>query len=304
MKVLVLAAALLAAGGDAAWKAEVDANGLRRTEVAGEARFGQLRTPAKLALQCRPGVKGALVWSLQVEHAEKFDTFRFDDFEGPDALALEQELSELSVEGGLMHPQLKSKQSGFFHGDKADSFVFEVAAEAYAASEAALLADAIGPGTLGVAWTVTSPRDVKQQIVAHFPVQGAADAVRATMSGCGPAPEITDAMVAAWNGKDPNEAHLFEQRALDWRLQGLLGGDYGAFRAALARAEPFGSSGNMVFLLGHGEDGSTAAWYADRKGGIGEAVLIRGNKSKRYFDEDAPRLLAPGTVREFIAKSM
>jgi hypothetical protein len=203
-----------------------------------------------------------------------------------------------------MHPQLRARQSGFFHGDKADSFVFEVAAEAYAPSEAALLADAIGPGTLGVAWTVTSPRDVKVRIVARFPAQEAAEAVRATMSGCGPAPEITDEMAAAWTGKDPAEAKVFEHRAIEWRLQGLLGADYDAFRAALAQAEPVGTSGSMIFLLGHGEDGSTAAWYADRKGGLGEAVLIRGNKTKRYSDEDAPRLLAPGPVREFIAKSM
>jgi hypothetical protein len=299
-----IAGALLLAAADGSWKADVATNGLRRAEVAGEARLGALRTPAKLALQCRPGAKGSLVWSLQIEHANKFGTFHFDDFEGPDAIALDQELSELAIEGGLMHPQVKAKQSGFFHGDRADSFAFEVAADAGAASEAALLADAIGPGTLGIAWTVTSARDVQARIEAHFPAVDAADAVRSTMSGCGPAPEISSEMASAWQGKDPIAAGIFDQRAVDWRLQALLGADYAAFREAFAKAEPVGTSGSMLYLLGHGEDGSTAAWYADRKGGIGEAVLIRAHKTQRYFDEDAPRLIAPGAVREFIAKAM
>jgi len=295
-------AALALAADSGSWKPEVDPSGLRRTEVAGEARLGETRTPARLALQCRPGVKGALVWSLQVEHAAKLDGFRFDDFEGPDAVALEQALSELSIEGGLMQPKVKARQSGFFHGDQADSFVFEVAAEAGAGSDASLLADAIGPTTTAITWTVTSARDVKQHILARFPAQGAAEAVRRTMSGCGPAPELGDELAAAWQGKDP--AIVLDQRAVDWRLQALLGRDYDAFRAALAKAEPIGTSGSMLYLMGRGEDGSAAAWYVDRKGGLGEAVLIRHRKPERFIDEDAPRLVAPIEVREFIAKAM
>ena len=298
---LMLATAGAGAGGS--WKAEVAPDGLRRAEAAGEARFGALRTPAKLSLQCRPGAKGTLVWSLQIEHANKFSAFRLDDFEGPDAIARDQALSELSIEGGLMH-RVKTKQRGLFRGDRADSFAFEVTAEGATASEASLLADAIGPTTLVIAWTVTSARDVEARIAAHFPAEGAADAVRSTMSGCGPAPEITAEMAGAWQGKDPDASGVFEQRAVAWRLQALLGADYAAFRAAFAKAEPVGTSGSMIFLLGHGEDGSTAAWYVDRKSGMGEAVLIRAHKTQRYFDEDAQRLIAPGAVRDFIAKAM
>jgi len=32
-------------------------------------------------------------------------------------------------------------------------------------------------------------------------------------------------------------------------------------------------------------------------------VLIRANKTQSYFDEDAPRLVAPGAVRDFIAEA-
>ncbi len=245
--------------------------------------------PARLSLQCRPGVKGSLLWSLEVEHAAKLKDFVYDDFEGPDAAASAQRLSELSIEGGLMHPQVKAAQNGFYHGERSDSFVFEVSAPATAASDAALLADAVGPSTTGFAWSVTSARDVKQRIVAHFPAQAAAASIKETMAGCGPVPQISAETIAGWRGSGAAADGLLEERPVLWWTKALLGRDYAQFRAALAHAEPLAGGDDLLYLLGKGDNGTAAVWLFDRNNARSEAVLISAGKAKRYLDEDAPR---------------
>jgi hypothetical protein len=299
-----LAAVSAPATPPAGWSASVNENGLRHAEVRGEAALGKLRTPARLMLQCRPGMKGSISWMLEIEHASNLKGFNFGDFEGPDAPAAGKRLSELGIEGGLMHPQVSAAQNGYFHGDRPDSFVFEVTAAAAAASDAALLADAIGPGTSGISWTVTSARDVNLRIAAHFPADDASAVVRDASAGCGPAPPLSDEAMAAWTGKDAATSGMLEQPAISWRTKATLGRDYALFRAALAKSEPVGSDVHALYIFGRNEAGVAATWVYDRQSGRDEAVLIKAGKSKRYADDDAKRIQMPDAVRAYLASAI
>jgi len=285
-----------------AWTLEVNAHGLRRAEVRGEATLGKARTPARLQLQCKPGLQGTLAWRLEIENANAaMKGFPFDDFEGPDAVAMDQALSTISIEGGMLHPNAQLPQTGYYHADRPNSFVLEAAADADDASDVALVADAIGPATTAVTWRVRDPRDGERAIEARFAATRGAGAVRSAMAGCGPAPDIDADTVSKLLGQEPVGSGLVDMAAFGWHAQALTGSDYDAFRAALAKGEPISRADGLLVAAGRGENGDAAVWMLDLKRKLAEAVLVRSGKAQRYRDEDAPKLGDPDSVREFLS---
>lgn len=298
-RALAASALLLAAAPAAAWQARVEASGLRVAATTGEARFAGSGASAGLELRCMPGDAGALEWRLVVEGASTLG-FPFDRFEGPDAPAAKERLATLALEGGLLRPRIPPVSLAGWH-DGADRFVLAFAAPANAAAEGALLADSIGPQSTALSWTVApSPQD-GALLEARFALQDAAPAVRSTMAGCGPAPPIGDAQRDAWRGRNPHAIDWFAQRAVAWRLHGLLGARHDAVLARLAGAEPLGTDGETVFLLAPSRE-------APRDG---VAIMLRGETTEVVLVDDGvvERLVAgrtaiplPDAVRAFVAE--
>jgi len=215
------AALLLIAAPAAAWQARVDATGLRIATATGEAQVDGRQAPATLELRCLPGERGTLEWRLVVEGAAALG-FDFGRFEGPDAPAARERLGTLALEGGLLRPRIPPvAMAGWYDGD--DRFVLAFSAPANAAAEGALLADSIGPQSTALSWTVAQSPGEAPRLEARFALDGAAATVRGTMAGCGPAPPIGEALRDAWRGRNPHAIDWFAQRAVAWRLEGLLG---------------------------------------------------------------------------------
>lgn len=293
------AALLLAAAPPAAWQGRVDADGLRVAAVVGEARVEGRGAPAVLELRCLPGERGTLEWRLVVEGAAALG-FDFARFEGPDAPAARERLGTLALEGGLLRPRIPPVAlAGWYDGD--DRFILAFNAPANAAAEGALLADSIGPQSTALSWTVAQSPDSALHVEARFALDGAAAPVRTAMAGCGPAPPIGEALRDAWRGRNPHAVDWFTQRAVAWRLEGLLGSRHADVLARLAAAEPIGTDGETVFVLAPSRE-------APRDG---VAILMRGDATEVVLVDDGvvERLVAgrtaiplPDAVRAFVAE--
>jgi hypothetical protein len=301
---LLLSALVLAA--PAAWESDIDARGIRSAWTAGSLAAGTQETEATLRYKCAPGRRGNLIWSLEVPRAAELKAFDFRDFEGPDAPANGKRLSELALEGGLMQSRVATAQTGYFAAEPPDTFVIETSAPAGAAGELALLTDAIGAGTSSITWRVRGARDPDQVLLARFDGDGAAKALGEARIGCGPAPRLAAETVAAWVGKDPNAANVFDDPALLWRLRALLGRDFNTFRLAIADAQPVAREGAIVFVIGHlrGDEKVAAAWMYDVGSGASEAALVEDGKLRTIRDEDAPRIAPPEAVRAALSAAM
>lgn len=294
-----ISTAVLAAGAAQAadWDVQVRPSGLRVAERAGEARVGERTTTARLGLECQPGERGMLSWRLSVDAPGSLG-FDFDAFEGPDAPAASARLGELTLEGGLLRPRFAVAMSGWH--DEPDRFALVFSAPSAAAGDGALLADSIGPGTQALTWRVAPPSGAGEPLQARFSVDAATPALREAMAGCGPAPAITDALRAAWRGRNPQAIDWFAQRPVAWRLKGLLGPRWDAIAARLADAEPIGTEGETVFVLAPSREAPRDGAAILLRGDATEVVLVDDGRVERIVSGRSAIPL-PEAVREFVA---
>jgi hypothetical protein len=280
------------------WETTIDDNGLRRASVAGSVAYRDVVVPAKLTLQCRPGADGTVAWELEVADAAQLSGFAFGDYEGPDAPAATQRLSELKPEGGTLLYTLRSAAAGYY-GATPGAFVFGIAAPANAASEVGFLAETATDTTRGYTWTVRSTRADEPALVATFGADGARRALADAMLGCGPVPPLA---VDAWQGRNPASVEFWRQRAVAWRLSALLGREYPAFVERMARAQPIARDGDVVYVLAeNGESPGDATVALLGPDGKSEVVFVDGGAVRRVASHEAG-IAPPAAVREFIAK--
>ncbi len=292
--VLLLASGLVHASG---WQAEVDAAGQRTASRAGEASVGGAQTTATLTLQCRPGPEGTVSWLLAIEGSDGLG-FGFSAFDGPNAPAAAQPLAAIEVTGGMLRPRVGGPVAGSYDG--IDRFVFAFSARGTTASQPALLADAIGSQSQELDWRVTDFNTPDNVLSARFALDGAAPLLRETMMGCGPPPPIGSAERDAWRGRNPLGIDLFAQRAVQWRLKGLLGNAYADTIARLAAAEPLGVDGDSLFVLAPDPQSPRSGVAIVFSGDETEIVIINDGVIERRASRSAA-LPAPTAVRDFVA---
>jgi hypothetical protein len=282
------------------WTVTIDEHGLRRAGTSGTVVFRDLEVPAKLALQCRPGVDGTVSWELEVADASQLSGFAFGDYEGPDAPAAQKRLSTLEPDGGMLRYTLRSAAAGYYGSEGA--FVFSIAAPANAASEVGLLAETATDTTKGYRWTVESARPDEPGLVATFPGDGARVALGDAMLGCGPLPALDAKTVEPWLGRNPATVELWRQRPIAWRLAGLLGSGYAAFVERMASSQPLAQDGDVLYVLAESADApGTATAALLGPDGKSEVVFVDAGKVRRVASHETS-IAAPDAVREFIAK--
>lgn len=283
---------------DARWTASVNENGLRRAQAVGSARLGAAEVPATLELTCTTGKGGAVTWTLKLAQKDTLVGFDFDAFEGPDAPAGARALARLALDGGVLRTGFDTRVNGYLAD--VDTFAFAFSAPANAASQAGLLAEAVDATTQAIRWTVRAPDDSGRAIEATIPAAGAAPALRETMMGCGPVVPLDAARVASWRGRNPTASGLFDDRAIEWRLKGLLGGGYDAVRERLRNAEPAAVDGDVLYVIAPGDEASGVAVLFALASGDTEVIAIdAGAVTRADLDDDA--IPVPGAVREFVA---
>lgn len=300
--IFVFLGAALAAipAGAAGWQHGVSADGLRQARASGNADFGSVHVPAALVLKCRPGSDGAIAWELELPEAKRLADFGLEDFEGPDAISGGKVLNEIAPEGGMLRTTIRAAAAGFF-SVAPDTFVLSVSAPANAASNPALLADLITPQTTALVWSVESLKAPGARLVARFDGKGAAVALRETMMGCGPAPDFDAAALETYLGRTPADGGLWKLRPLEWRLKGLLGGDYAAFVKRMRGAEPLARDGEVWYVLARPAKQDAAALMFTT---AGDLEVIRANAEDVKRDRSgANAISAPTAVREYVSAS-
>ncbi len=280
------------------WTASISEYGVRTAVGMGEARLGDDLLPARLTLTCGPGRDGSLSWQLGVIDADRFARFGLDDFEGPDAPANDKKQSHLALEGGLIATQFDTEQTGFWAENKI--FAFEFSALSLDSSRAALLADAIGPTSTGLKWSVRSLAEPSLTLDARFDLTTAAPAIRATMMGCGPAPAIAPEALKRW--REEGTASLWNDRAMQWWLQGLLGRDYDRFATRDWGNATLQTDDDRYYLLANVAEGARdgAALIIDARGEV-EAIDVVDGQAKRHYT-DKTGFKTPAPVRDYVAR--
>jgi hypothetical protein len=163
IKVSLLAAAAALAACSAA-HAE-----LFKFNQAGTVRIdGGAARDATLAITCSPDAKGgALSIELVVPEANTRKDFDYDDFEGPDAPALEKALSHL-VWSGAYSAELTHAASGWYAPEPPESFMFGITQMSHQRKPPAKLLDAVASGPGKLVWTQTGYDKATRQLVATF----------------------------------------------------------------------------------------------------------------------------------------
>ena len=283
------------------WSHEANANGVRMATVAGTARFGEIELPARLSLQCAPGEGGTVSWSLVLEQASQYGEFGLDAFEGPDAEAGSTAVTKVRLIGGLLQPTVQVVVAGWYSADVDGAFVLSFSAPANDASQAALLAEAIGPLTQSYNWRTASFRDASRGIEAQFDARAAQAAVHETMMGCGPVPEFADGAPASWQGRNPNGIEIWRQRAMEWRLKGLLASEYENFLARMGTAQPVAREGEVYYVLApDAQDPQSGVALLFDAGSEMEAIRVDAGLAI-VVARRARALPRPDAVREFVA---
>jgi len=277
----------------------VNEYGLRRAQASGRAKLGETEVPATLELTCTSGKGGAVTWTLKIEQKDALIGFDFDAFEGPDAPVGDRALARLALEGGVMRTGFDTKVNGFL--SEISTYAFEFSAPANSASQAGLLAEALDATTKAIHWTVRAPDDSGRAIEATFSAGGAAPVLRETMMGCGPVLPFDAARVASWRGRNPAASGLFSDRAIEWRLKGLMGSNYDALLARLATAEPAAAENDVLYVLAPaaGDDTSGVALLFALGSGDTEVITIDAGVVARKDGDEQP-LKLPEAVREFV----
>jgi hypothetical protein len=280
----------------ASWELAVEPTGLRRVQADGEAAAGGAPVAATVALACHPAERGMLVWTLSV--AARGLDFGFDAFEGPDAPAAGRRLGRIGVEGGLLQPRFATALAGYWRDG--DRFVFELAAPAQGPSDAALLADSIGPQSIALVWQVDGDAGDGRRLEARFPLHDAAATVAEAMLGCGPPPPIGETWRARWTGGEPLAAGFFADRAVRWRLAAIVGADESALLASMAGATRLANDGETVYILAPAADDPRSGAVLLLAGPDAEWVRIRDGSVERSARR-AGAIAIPPAVREFVA---
>jgi hypothetical protein len=291
------AALALVATPAAAWQTQVGESGLREAYADGVAAFTDRETAARLRLRCQPGGAGRLSWVLEIDGTRGFG-FDFEPFNGPDAPAVAARLGQVAVAGGLIQPRVTPVMAGYHDG--ADRFVLEFSAPATTASDAALLADSIGPQSTTLAWRLADFTARDRVLEARFDLAGAAAATASTMLGCGPAPTITAAQRDAWRGRNPLGLEWFAQRPVRWHLHALLGARHDAVLARLGMPEPVGVDDDTVFVLAPDATSPRSGVAILLRGADAELVLVDDGRVERLASSPGAIPL-PAAVREFVA---
>lgn len=298
-------AALLAVVPSAhAWDASVDDNGLRTMVGSGTWEAGERKGTALLQLSCTPGAGGQVVWQLQLDDPAQLSGFGIDDFEGPDAVGSREPRSRLELTGAGMLPKVRTAVSGFY-GPVGGRFVLEFSAPANQPSQAGLLAESISSLTQTIVWSTDSTRAKGGTLTATFPTGEAGSGFADTMQGCGPAPDLSAATLARYADRTPAESGILSDRAVAWRLHGLLGRQVGELGALLEVAEPLHADGDVYFLAGHSkaDPADAAVLLFDAASGAYDAVLIRAGKATRRTSGKQP-INAPEAARQYIAEHL
>ena len=296
----LLALAPSAAQAQDGWTASVNEYGLRRAQAEGRATLGEAEVPAVLQLTCTSGTGGAVTWTLSVQQKDALVGFDFDAFEGPDATAADKALSHLELQGGMLRTAFDTAQGGYY--TDASTFAFELSAPANSASQAGLLAETVDPTTESIRWIVRAPDGSDRRIEAIVPAKGASLALRETMMGCGPVPPLEESRVGAWRGRNPAASGLFDDRAIQWRMKGLLGSGYDAVRERLATAQPAAVTDHVLYVLAPAKDDAkagAAVLFALGSGDVEVITIDAGAVTRR--DRDDKPLPLPDEVREFVA---
>jgi hypothetical protein len=305
MRRIVIAASLsalfAAASGAHAWDASVDDNGLRMVTGSGTWEAGDAQGTALLQLSCTPGAGGQVIWQLQLDDPARLAAFGIDDFEGPDAVGSREPRSRLELTGAGMLPKLRTAVIGFY-GPVGGRFVLEFSAPANQPSQAGLLAESISSLTTAIVWSTDSTRAKGGTLKAVFPTAEVGSGFADTMQGCGPAPDLTAATLARYADRTPQESGILADRAVAWRLHGLLGRRIGELGELLEVAEPLHVDGDVYFLAGHAkaDPGNAAVLLFDAASGAYDAVLIRAGKAVRSTSGKQP-INAPDAARQYVA---
>lgn len=295
---------LAVAPGARAWEASVDDNGLRTLTGSGSWEAGDAKGSALLQLSCTPGAGGQVVWQLQLDEPARLAAFGIDDFEGPDAVGSREPRSRLELTGAGMLPKLRTAVSGFY-GPVGGRFVLEFSAPSNQPSQAGLLAESISSLTRTIVWSTDSTRAKGGTLTAVFPTAEAGNGFADTMQGCGPAPDLAAATLARYVDRTPQESGILADRAVAWRLHGLLGRRIDELGELLEVAEPLHVDGDVYFLAGHAKaDPSNAAVLLfDAASGAYDAVLIRAGKASRRTSGKQP-INAPEAARQYVAEHL
>ena len=284
--------------GAATWTHTVGEYGLRSARTEGRADFGSAHVSAALVLNCHPADDGAVAWELQLHDAKRLAEFGLEDFEGPDAIAGDKVLSEVAAEGGAPPTTKRAAAAGFFGAGSPDTFVLSIAAPSKKASDPALLADTIGPETAAIVWTVQSLKAPGAKLVARFDAEGATAALRETMAGCGPAPEIEVAELESRQDRAPAESGLWTLRPLEWRLKSLLGRDYAGFAERMRDAPALRREGEVWYVIAQPAQQDAAVLLFNASGDV---EVVRANPGGIKRDRlGAGKLQAPAAVRDAI----
>jgi hypothetical protein len=297
---IAVALALHAGAATAAWEGAVNPHGLRTAVAPGVVTYNGKEVPASLKLQCAPGSNGSVLWEMSIEQSATLSDFGFDDYEGPDAIANDRKNNTtLTPEGGMLKTVVKATPSGYY--TEPDTFALSVSAKANESSDVALLAELVSPQTTEIVWDTRSLRGEGKSLVGRFPLDGATPVLRETMMGCGPAPTLDAKALDAALGRNPEASGLWRNRAIEWRLKGLLGADYEKFVTTMSNAQPLAKEGSVWYVNSAvTDDGNAAVLLFDDA--ATEVVFVEGGQVRRVQSSEGA-LGAPSAVRDFIANA-
>ena len=295
---VAIATILHAGSAAAAWEGAVNAHGLRTAVAPGVVTYDGKEVPARLKLQCAPGSNGSVLWEMSIAQIATLSDFGFDDYEGPDAIAADRRNNTtLTPEGGMLKTVVKATPAGYY--TDAETFALSVAAKANESSDVALLAELVSPQTSEIVWETRSLRGEGKSLVGRFPLEGATPVLRETMMGCGPAPTLDAKALDAALGRNPEASGLWRNRAIEWRLKGLLGADYDTFVTRMANAQPLAKEGSVWYVTSaESGDGNAAVLLFDDA--ATEVVFVDEGKARRVQSSEGA-LGAPQAVRDFVA---
>lgn len=275
----------------------IDDDGVRYASWRGEARVAEASSAAELRLLCRPGADGALGWTLLIDAPERLSDFDFGAFDGPTAPARGQKLATLGLRGGLLAPTVDLAVNG---SRRAHRFAFAFASEANAASNAALIAEAIGGATNRLTWVLSQIDEDAELLRADFDLTGSADPVRETLAGCGPVPALPVERLVGWQVSGAPVDEVLSDRAVAWRVRAATGRDWPEAAKRLARLGPWRVDGSVLHAVaeGPGERSGAALMIAGGTDAV-EVLLIDDGVLRRYAGGHSS-LDPPPAVRDFV----
>lgn len=141
--------------------------------------------PVTLRISCDPAPQGVLSLELWVPQAFALKDFDYDDFEGPDAAALDRELSVLTLGGEAAPTKVSHAAAGWYSGEDPDTFVFGVSERSRAHAKLAAFLGALRADPTTLLWIQKSLDASARVLSATFALDAATVArVHATVDPC------------------------------------------------------------------------------------------------------------------------